>query len=477
MQVTFSTLSKRRNSTKLPTGGTSYVCKLKDASSSLRPTIGIQWPGAGSPVAYNMCYIPTYGRYYRVDNWTYSERIWWADCSVDPLATYRTEIGAAVKYILRADRTVDVELMDGKYPPEFPIVSDVTPIVGEEWATDFSAGRYIVGVVGNGNTYNTAGGSYYILTAQELQALINACFTETDTMWQQPVQATTDLGKALNEYGEKMAKSIHNPAQFINSIYWVPFALTPSGGGNIILGQVNTGVSGKGLDSPIHIASWTCSIPMGDDPVCWANTEPYANYTLYFPPFGTFHLDSRRIWSARGVLSGYVITDVTNGESILEVYEGSGATKPLFTASGKLGTEIKISGSSVNYANLAQTQINAAGGFLGSVLRGDIAGAITGGASGIISSAQAGAATASNGGYGGGLATLRAFKGVVRSRMTVPEMDPTEQGVPVMDRMAISAAAAGSGYILCADGDIEAPATADELAEISGFLTGGFFYE
>lgn len=479
MQVIFGTLAKKRNSTKRLTGGTSYACKLKDSSSSLSPVIALQWPGTGNPCAFNVCYIPDYGRYYYVDNWTYSDRQWLASCSVDVLASFKTEIGASVKYILRADTVPNPKIMDAKYPPVFPLTNDTFALTGapSQWATDFSGGRYIVNVVGNGNTYSAAGGSYYALTALHLQQLIDQCFTETESMWQTPMQPSTDFADALNQYGEKMSKSIHNPAQFINSIYWVPFVPATSSGGGITLGQVYTGVVGLGLTSPIHKAGWACQISVNTLTECWKEVPPYATYTLHFPPYGSFELDARQIWEAGGVIGGYVITDMTNGESIMECYAGSGLRDFMFAASARLGTPVQISGSNVNYANLAQTQLNAAGGVLNSILKGDIGGAVLGSASGIISSAQAGAAAATNGGYSGGLAALQAFRGVVKSYMTPPTDDPAEIGVPVLDRMNVSVAAPAGGYVKCAEGDVDAPATSRELEQISAFLTGGFFYE
>lgn len=480
MQVIFGTLAKKRNSTKRLTGGTSYACKLKDSSSSLSPVIALQWPGTGNPCAFNVCYIPDYGRYYYVDNWTYSERQWLASCTVDVLASFKDEIGASSKYILRADTTPYSHIMDAKYPPVFPLTNDTFALTGapSQWATDFAGGRYIVNVVGNGNTYSVAGGSYYALTALHLQGLINQCFTETESMWQTPMQPSSDFADALNQYGEKMSKSIHNPAQFINSIYWVPFVpVTLSPGSVITLGQVPTGVVGDPIASPINKSGWACQITVDTLGECWKEVPPYATYTLHFPPFGSFELDARQIWEAGGHIGGYVITDMTNGESILECYAGSGLHDFMFAASARLGAQIQISGSSVNYANLALTQLNAAGGFLNSVLRGDIGGAVLGGASGIISSAQAGAAAATNGGYSGGLAAMQAFRGVVKTYMTAPTEDPTELGVPVLDRKQISIAAPAGGYVKCAEGDVEAPATSQELEQISAFLLGGFFYE
>ena len=64
--ATFYTFQKRINSTKQPTGGSSYNIILKEGCSVNHPTIALDLGLASSPAALNYCYITEFGRYYWV---------------------------------------------------------------------------------------------------------------------------------------------------------------------------------------------------------------------------------------------------------------------------------------------------------------------------------------------------------------------------------------------------------------------------
>jgi hypothetical protein len=54
------------------------------------------------------------------------------------------------------------------------------------------------------------------------------------------------------------------------------------------------------------------------------------------------------------------------------------------------------------------------------------------------------------------------------------DSDNAETGRPLCKTVQIAAV---PGYVLCKDGDVDAPATDQELAQIKSYLEGGFFYE
>ena len=117
MQAIFYTFTKRINSTAVPaSGGTSYNIILKEDSGLLQPEIFLKWTGSGSPCAFNYVHIPDFQRYYWISNWTYSERQWGASLSVDVLASWKTQIGAAEKYVLRSYAESDPHVLDKLYP-------------------------------------------------------------------------------------------------------------------------------------------------------------------------------------------------------------------------------------------------------------------------------------------------------------------------------------------------------------------------
>lgn len=473
MQVTFYFVKKRRNSTKFNgTGAKTYNCMLKESSSITNPTIIIKWDGSGAPL-YNYARIEQYDRYYWVTNWTFENRCWIANLRVDVLTTYKADIGAAFKYVLRAASDQNNNVVDLKYPAVFPFEAQAFRAPELSWPTDFNSGSYIISVIGNNDGFSQGGSAYYVLTGHAIEQLVNACFFNNDQLWSQPLTGN-DLSEQLADYGIRMVKSISNPSQFINSIFWVPVQVSGSSNASIKLGDFPTGVRARTIANPLYTKTFSIRLPgssMQSDPA-ELFVEPFAHYRAYIPPFGCFDLDARMIRQYGGI-DGKIIIDVTNGESVLEVYP-AGLTVPVIVASGTVGMPITIAGNSVDYAGAEKVALNTSANIAKSIMSLDIAGAVTGAYSGIIDAAKAGAPSANNGGYGGGLAALSSFSGIVAYTMEQAETDPDEQGHPIME---VRLLAELSGYILCADGDIETLASDGEQAEIAAFLTGGFFYE
>ena len=474
MNGVFRTVSKRRNSTKTGTGGTSVGLILKDGCSIIAPRLALKWDGLTAPTAWNHVFIEDWDRTYWVDNWTYEDRQWVADCSVDVLASYKTTIGNAEKYILRAADDYDPHIIDRKYPPIMPpsIVSSV--LVGIAWATTFDYGRFVVGIVGQGNTFQAAGSGFVVLTSAQLQQLLSACFTETVNIWSSQTSLGSDVGESLARFGENYMKSVQNPLQFINSVFWVPFVPTTNGTTTIRLGAVNTGISAATLSDPVHTTNFSCTFDTAENGTDdWQNIEPFVHYTLHCPPFPDLELPAAKIVGGTGI-SGVIYTDVTCGLSHMEVYGAGGSGKAIATASAIVGVAVNLSGSSVDYAGVIKGAVGAAGGIVASALTGNVVGAITGAVSGIAGVAEAAQPQATNGGYSGGLAALKAAKHLVRATYDYPDIDNDEQGKPLMELDYIMN---HSGYLLCADGDIEIAGTPGEAAQIAAYLTGGFFYE
>lgn len=474
MNGVFRTVKKRRNSTKTGTGGTSVGLVLKEGCSIIAPRFALKWDGSTAPTAWNHVFVEDWDRTYWIDNWTYEDRQWIADCSVDVLASYKTTIGNAEKYILRAASDYDEHVIDRKYPPIMPPHVEGKSLVGIAWASSFDYGRFVVGIVGQGNTFQAAGAGFVVLTWTQLQQLLDACFTGTNNIWSSVTSLGTDVGESLARFGENYMKSVQNPLQFINSVFWVPFIPATSGTTTVKLGSVSTGISAATLSDAVNTTTFHATFDtMENGTDDWQNIAPFVRYTLHVPPFPDMDLDATLIVGGTGV-TGAIYTDVTNGLSHLEVYGKGGAGKPIAVSSAIVGVAINLSGSSVDYAGVIKGAANAAGGIVGNALTGNVVGAITGAVSSITGVVEAMQPRATNGGYSGGLAALKASKLLIRTTYGVPDMDPDEQGRPLMKLDFISSY---SGYLLCADGDIEIAGTPGEAAQISAYLTGGFFYE
>lgn len=472
MQVDFYTFAKRRNSTKQPAGGTSYDCIIKDGSGVVNPTISLKWDGSSSPAAFNYAHIGAFGRYYWINEWRYIDRQWTAALSSDTLASAKTEIGAASKYILRSSNQENKNIADDKYPAKMPMYTEANiAALSEAWATDFSGGAFVLSIVGQGNSFSAAGANYVFVTGNQLQDLLNQVFNANAQEWS-ITSLGNSIGEALASYGDKLNKSLQNPIQFINSVYWCPVDPVPAGVDTIKLGRMATTVYGTLISNPVKEITFQARTVIDQRLPKWHYLEPFSSYTLYVPPFGAFPLDARLVASKGGV-DGSIFIDVTNGQSLLQVKDPDN-NAVLFQAGGQVGCRINLSGQSIDYAGQLQSAVGGVGGVVGAALTGNIPGAIVGGLSAVGNVVRGGMPTAVNGGYGGGLAALRGFRGIVRSFMYPADTDSVEQGSPIMEVHTISDY---PGFLMLAEGDIQAALTPGELDQIAGFLTGGFFYE
>lgn len=473
MTVNFYTVSKRHNSTKLPTGGTSKACLLKEASSVQNPTIVLKWSGSGDPTAYNMCYISDYGRYYWIDNWTYTDRCWVASCSVDVLASYKTEIGNSTKYVLRSASTYDPHVPDNKYMPIRPLTIAQWAISGFAWAQEFQYGSFVMGVTGQGNTFGLGGVGFVALTASMLPDVLSACFTESENIWTASTSLGSTIGEVFAKYGENLQKSMANPIQFINSLCWVPFPISGMPVGSQIslkLGAINTGIQVYQLNNPVHTDSFTIATPSLNGVDDWMNLEPFVKHVLHLPPFPDQELPGQFVLNSGANISGSIYTDVTNGMAYLEI----NSSTPVVSCSARLGVMIDLAGSSVDYAGQIMSAAQTVQSGIGALF--NPASAISGVTSGIVGFAQASQPQANGGGYSGSMASVKAAgnRVLLSYYWTVPELDDQEIGKPLMQKKQISTL---SGFVLCADGDVPISGTPAEHEQLLRFLTEGFFYE
>lgn len=470
MNVYFSTFSKRRNSTKRPSGGSGYSCLLKDDTSTARPSIALKWPGSGSPTAYNYCYIPDFGRYYYVNSWTYTDRQWVADCVVDVLATYKTQIGAESKYVVRAAGTFDLYMPDTLFPVDGKLKTTQISISGLNWANSLSGGSIVIGLMGVDGGYSVGGVSYYRVTPAGYMTLLKELYSESLAGINGESYGST-IGQAIEALSRNMLRSITNPQQYIKSVRWYPFSFSEGGGVTVRIGGIQTTPTLYPISDPIKTQTITMTFStMPNTPMeYWANVSPYLEATAFIPPFGTFPLDTRKLCDATGC-SLEIITDAISGQAHMRLFATRTGADPVLAESiTTIG--IPMDSSGVSYGS--GVSLGSVAGAVGSAITGDYLGAAAGIASAFDSGV--GKAEAHSAAYSG-IAGFQAPKFIQMNYMNakVTTDDYDECGHAVGQVMTLSGL---SGYILCADGHVDCPATDAEHAQIEAFLTGGFFYE
>lgn len=463
MQARFFTVNKKRNSTKQGTGGATYDIILKEGCSVINPVIMLKWPGTGSPVIYNGVRIEAWDRYYWIDNWTYTDRQWIASCSVDVLATYKSDIGNSEFLILRAADDYDENVSDALALPIMPPEIRKLTHLSLNWAQTINDGYFIISVTGAGST-STTGLVYFQVNATTLQLLVRQIFGQAASEWSGGNFGST-IGDAFKEFGRILNVAVTNPTAFINSIMWVPFEFPTSGSAFINLGAFATNVTGGLVTGTKYVMSDSMSFQYSGDP--WENMPPFANYQFGFLPFGVFDLDAAAIMEAQGEISFFVTVDPISGIGTLEVRTGTGnQSRNLVTKTAQVGIPIQFGGNSISAASLLQGAAT-----LNDYINSGDATALAGFLNSAAAVVQPNVITS---GSSGGLAGIWEAPWLQIEKFPHTPIDNDHSGKPLC---TVDAILLHEGYLKCADGDISIAGTPDEAAQIAAFLTGGFYYE
>ena len=107
--ILYSAFSKRRNSTKRPTSGQSRQVEFKAPTTVENPTFLL----SGVNVGFNFCYVPSWDRYYFVENFRVGNTNHFEiDCSTDVLATFKDTILSSYQFVERSSSNYNVMFND-----------------------------------------------------------------------------------------------------------------------------------------------------------------------------------------------------------------------------------------------------------------------------------------------------------------------------------------------------------------------------
>lgn len=502
MNVTLYTFSKKHNSTAVPTGGTSVDVVLKDEAGVLDPIIELHT--SASPSAYNYLYIPTFGRYYWLREWTYNRGIWTGSFYVDPLASWRTQIGAQHLYVFRSAAEWDGRLVDTYYPaiadPEITVID-----LPNMWTTTQAAssgaarqsGIYVLGIISD----ETSLVKYYGFTGQGLETFMTALFSNSyyESIVGPGIAITPEL------------KADINPCQYIVSCKYWPAGVGGFGSTSYMLGsagvitpspfKVGKGTVGLGGQVPIYTfsaGSVSYELTHFSQPIdisgithpqqaargIFLRGAPFTKWEVFIPPFGLIELDSNDLLEADSIkLTHYY--DIRSGNGTLDIFATvSGTDKQIARATALCAIDTPISGiiqTGVGPASIISSIVDVSTALIGGFLNGGV-GAGTGslvGAAGIAAKAigdfnRGKIPHLSMTGSVGSQALLSGGAKLIVTCQIVANDDLAGRGRPLCDKRTLSAI---PGYIMADPDELSIAATARELEEIRGFISGGFFYE
>ena len=502
MQIDFYTnFYKKNNSTLQPTvGGVGNITELhsvsghlKEPSSVLNPVVQLQNTPVTShiPAVCTYAYIAQFERYYFITDWTWVDGLWECSMKVDVLATYKTEIGDAMEYVLRTDSTSDYNpyISDTMYPAttNFSVTDNAIQSV---FTSDPASGCYVVGII-SGNDTNAVGAiSYYALTSAEFGDLKEMLFSQQNLI---NMGIINGQGESITDLSQEVLKALYNPYQYIVSCMWFPFPVSgiPAAGkttvSSIKIGWWSYTLSGTLIKAQTLEFGESASLPQHPEAATrgwYLNYSPYTRRTLV-GRFGSVPIDTMYYKAGDNVSIGYVV-DLITGQcrATIEVYVTGETPRHTVVAERYflLAVPIQLAQIATDYLGVAVSAI----GTVKSGLSGAIAGALTGGAAGALTGAVVSAASGiyntidsampqmATSGANGSFIAPATLTHVISEFFQIADENIHHKGRPLCAIRQISTL---SGYIMCADADLDLNCYDSERTEIGNYLVSGFYWE
>ena len=505
MKVYFYTnFAKKENSTKRPvTEGTGAATQyeiegnLKEPCSVLFPVISLQTNFAGQniPPIAGYAYIPKFYRYYFVKDWTWTDGTWTVQLSVDVLASWKSIIGQESEYILRTDSAgaaYNGLITDTAYPATCDFERNIhySPNC---FSSDLSVGCYVVGII-SGGTPTTTGSvgaiTYYAMDASEFGALKETLFSEDnlkimEILDSQGQQIVTDLS-------QEVLKTLYNPYQYIVSCTWFPFMVTDipdtESVTDIPLGWWSYPLTGAQIYAQTVEFAELVSInnhPQAATRGAYLNYAPYTKRTL-IGRFGTVALDNSLFKDIDNIGIGYLV-DLITGQcrATIEIkysVETYPHSDPIAERNFLLGVPIQIAQVGTDYLGVAANAIGGVGGAIGGGMSGyasggavgAVAGVISGAVSGIYNTVRSAMPVVETMGANGSFISCQVATEMIEEFYKIVDEDIAHKGRPLCEIRRIDTL---SGFIMCAEGDMDLDVYEEERTAIRNYLTTGFFWE
>lgn len=470
--VSFTSSSKRENSTKQLTMTGTHDCVLKNGCSMLSPTLLLELSTNTFP---DFTAFKIDDRYYKVsDIRSVRNNLFEISGEVDVLATYKANILATTAYVLY-DSVSNNELPDNRLP--IKTTKSVQSSTAPAPMTPAS-GRYIVSITGHNST------GVYLMDSGELNGLIEDVSNVANNFWQNAPSApskpgTHDLWDWLEYIGdifEWIWECFKYPiTQFfgtksipdnIRGCTYIPFNIgTSTGARDVWLGMFKLANQYSMLNTETVHLTQSVSIPWQTND--WRRRSPYTDVYLYIPYIGMTKLSSENLAGQSSVTVNYdialrdgsLICTVTSGSEILGQYPGNiGASVPIGVASYNLpkAAQSLITGIASYAKDKIATTGMAALSFGDSVTPNF---SCVGGLDGI-----AGIATNQN---------ITCYT-VLHDTIVAPNTELQTIGSPTMSPKSLANL---TGFVQTMSASVDGAMTTDERTKINDLLNNGIFIE
>lgn len=439
--------SKRKNSTKRPTGqGTEVPCLLKSATTFQNPTFILQKP-MNDMLQFN--YAKWADHYYFIDSTTsINAGQTEISCTEDVLATYKNEIGNYTCFIERSSNQTTLANDNMYIPTNDWVLSTRNVSHKEKIMTSTYSQQYIIRVVSR-----TGVASYYI-NGDQLNDLLDYMYTESNF---------TDV------ITDGITKLMFDPFKYIVDLKWIPFverAFKNNNNEAIQLGFWDSGVMAKRIDEDT-VVNFSYSFAF-DNPL-YAITDfryyssSFSNYFIKLPFIGVVALNPYKIDESVNALYQF---DATSG--LCNIFLQS--KKVVFASyQFQLSVPVQIGYASTNIAQLTTSAVS----LVGAGLQGNIAQGIS---SGIEAGRSITAPEVSMLGTIGNISNILNNQILEFNSYACTSIDPDGASEGYADGTVRSISGL-SGYIKCRNASIEISGFTGDQEAVNNYLNSGFYYE
>lgn len=474
----FYSFSKRKNSTKQPTGaGTQIGVDLKSGTSLVSPTFLIY---SASRPTFN--YVVFEGWYYFIaDIINVRNELYEVVCEIDPLATGKAAVLATTAYVLY-DSVSNTEIPDNRLPMKTTAVVKQNSVA---FPYTVDSGCYILSITGaNGST------GIYKATSGEIAALIDDLSHIEDNIFDfshiTPPQfpTTITIESVLTYIGELYKYMIDiairpitqffgsgNIPENIRECKFIPFnrGTTTPGPDPLCLGTFETQqqlnkLNTKTVNEHVDISiPWPTGIGTGD----YRRRSPYTELYLYLPYIGMIRLSSENLANestlsidySLGLLDGALVCTVKAGSEVIGQYSGNvAASTPIGISNINIqkGAQALIAGvAAIPAGNIGQAGMAALS--YGEAVTPNYS--CIGGLEGV-------AATAAD-------QNIRCYS-VFHDTIVPPNTGISTIGAPSMRTKSLASL---TDFCQCLDAHVEADLPSSILDTIDNYLNSGFFIE
>lgn len=439
--------SKRKNSTKRPTGqGTEVPCLLKSATTFQNPMFILKKP-MNDMLQFN--YAKWADHYYFIDSTTsINAGQTEISCTEDVLATYKNEISNYTCFIERSSNQTTLANDTMYIPTNDWVLSTRNVIHKEKIMTSTYSQQYIIRVVSR-----TGVASYYI-NGDQLNNLLDYMYTESNF---------TDV------ITDAITKLMFDPFKYIVDLKWIPFvdsAFNNSNDEAIQLGFWDSGVTAKRIDEDT-VVNFSYSFAF-DNPL-YAITDfryyspSFSNYFIKLPFIGVVALNPYKIDESVNALYQF---DATSG--LCNVFLQS--KKVVFASyQFQLSVPVQIGYASTNIAQLTTSAVS----LVGAGLQGNIAQGIS---SGIEAGRSITAPEVSMLGTIGNISNILNNQILEFNSYACTSINPDGASEGYADGTVRSISGL-SGYIKCRNASIEISGFTGDQEAVNNYLNSGFYYE